>query len=540
MARGEAFDWRRGGVIYQIYPLSFFDSNGDGVGDLDGIAAKLDYIAQLGVDGVWICPFYPSPMADFGYDVADYTDVDPLFGTLTGFRRLLDAAHGAGLKVVIDQVYAHTSERHPWFEESRATRDNPRADWYVWADPKPDGGPPNNWLSAFGGPAWTWDTRRAQYYLSSFLPSQPHLNFYNDHVRRALLEVADCWLDLGVDGFRLDVANYYFHDRDLRDNPANPTPSAPHRPFTYQRHLYDRSRPETHAFLAELRHRLNRRPGTLAVAEVFSESYIARPVEYTDGVDRLHTAYNFWFLEDRPLTGELVRDALAPWSEQPAWPSWSFSNHDVVRAVTRWGGPDADARFAKLLVSLLLCLRGTIFLYQGEELGLPQAEVPFDRLKDPEGIRNWPLSLGRDGSRTPMPWTAQAANAGFSEAEPWLPVDPRHAGLAVDLQEEAADSMLNHTRRMLALRRRSPALQTGDIAFLEARGPALAFERSRGEERLLCLFNLAAEPLEMAMEPARGGVVINLGLGGRLEDGRVLLPGHSALIVGVRREATPS
>jgi alpha-glucosidase len=538
MADLSASDWRRGGVIYQIYPRSFLDTNGDGIGDLEGIAAKLPYIARLEVDGVWLCPFYPSPMADFGYDVSDYRDVDPMFGTLEDFKRLLSSAHDAGLKVIVDQVYSHTSDHHPWFAESRASREGPKADWYVWADPKPDGTPVNNWLSVFGGPGWTWDARRRQHYMHSFLAEQPQLNFHNSEVRRAILDVAKFWLELGVDGFRLDVANHYFHDAALTDNPAK-APRAPHRPYSYQRHLHDRSRPETVGFLKQLRALVDRYPGAMTVAEVFSEAYVGRLVEYTRGNDLLHTAYGFWFLEDRPLSGELVRDALEPWSTVDAWPSWSFSNHDVVRAVTRWGGgnadPGADRRLAKLLVTLLLCLRGTIFLYQGEELGLPQAEVPFAKLKDPEGIRFWPRSLGRDGCRTPMPWTAGAANAGFSSAaETWLPVDPRHAGLAVDRQEADADSVLRHTRAMIALRRSSPALHAGSIAFRIADGAALAFSRAVDGATIHCLFNLGKAPLTLAAGFAAGGEAIGPGLGGRLEGGEAELAPHGALLLSSR------
>jgi alpha-glucosidase len=530
-----ASDWRRGGVIYQIYPRSFLDSNGDGIGDLEGVAAKLDYVAGLGVDGIWLCPFYKSPMADFGYDVSDYRDVDPMFGDLDDFKGLLGAAHTAGLKVVVDQVYSHTSDRHPWFAESRGSREGPKADWYVWAEPKPDGTPVNNWLSVFGGPAWTWDARRRQHCMHSFLAEQPQLNFHNPEVRAAILDVAKFWLDLGVDGFRLDVANHYFHDAALTDNPPKDAPTAPHRPYSYQRHVHDRSRPETIGFLKELRALVDRYPGAMTVAEVFSEAYVERLVEYTRGTDRLHTAYGFWFLEGRPLTAELVRDALEPWSSVDAWPSWSFSNHDVVRAVTRWGGGDADPRLAKLLLTLLLCLRGTIFLYQGEELGLPQAEVPFEKLKDPEGIRFWPNSLGRDGCRTPMPWSAKARNAGFSTAaETWLPVDPRHAALAVDAQEAAADSVLGHARAMIGLRRSSPALRTGSIAFQVADGAALAFTREAEGETVHCLFNLGDAPLELAAAFAAGATPTGPSLGGEIKGERARLSPYGALLLRAR------
>jgi alpha-glucosidase len=520
--------WWRGGVIYQIYPRSFLDANGDGVGDLAGAAARLDYVASLGVDGIWLSPFYRSPQADFGYDISDYREVDPLFGTLDDFKALLSAAHGRGLKVIVDQVYSHTSDQHPWFAGSRASRDNPKADWYVWADPRADGTPPNNWLSVFGGPGWTWEPRRRQYYQHSFLAEQPRLDFWNEDVRREMLDVARFWLDLGVDGFRLDVANYYVHDRELRDNPPKP-PRAPHRPYAYQAHLYDRSRPETVPFLEDLRRLVDRYPGAMTVAEVFSEAYVERLQGYTLGQDRLHTAYGFWFLEAGALTAELVRDALEPWSAQDAWPSWSFSNHDVVRAVTRWGGERADDRFAKLLITLLLALRGTIFLYQGEELGLPQAEVPPDQLKDPEALRFGAHSLGRDGARTPMPWSVAAPHAGFSTAEPWLPLDPRHAALAVDAQEADAASVLHHARRMIALRRGSEALRAGGIVFDVVQGPALAFTRKAAAEELACLFNLGPDSLTLPAALVRGETV-EIGLGGKIVRDEVRLPPYGALL----------
>ncbi len=527
--------WWQTAVIYQIYPRSFADANGDGIGDLDGIRQRLDHLAWLGVDAIWLSPIYPSPMADFGYDISDYRDVDPVFGTLGDFERLAAAARARDLKVIVDQVYCHTSDRHPWFAESRASRDNPKADWYVWADPKPDGAPPNNWLSVFGGPAWTWDARRRQYYLHSFLAEQPRLSFFNDEVRRELLSVAAFWLDRGADGFRLDVANYYFHDAELRDNPPKDSPRAPHRPYAYQAHVYDRSRPETIGFLKELRRLLDRYPGAMTVAEVFSDAYVERLAEYALDHERLHTAYGFWFLENGPLTGELVRDALEPWSGREAWPSWSFSNHDVVRAVTRWGGAEAEDRFAKLLLALLLCLRGTIFLYQGEELGLPQAHVPFERLRDPEAIRFWPRTLGRDGARAPLPWAARAAHAGFSTAEPWLPVDPRHAARAVDAQEVDPESVLHHARRMIALRRASAALRSGEIAFEVADGPALAFTRSAPGETLVCLFNLGAAPLTLPADLAADAAPIDLAPDaaptGRLAGGGVALEPYGAMIL---------
>lgn len=499
-------EWWRGGVIYQVYPRSFCDSNSDGVGDLPGLRASLDYVASLGVDGVWLSPFFRSPMRDFGYDVSDYCDVDPVFGTLSDFDALIADAHARSLKVIIDQVYSHTSDQHAWFKESRRSRDNAKADWYVWANARDDGGPPNNWISLFGGQAWSWDTRRRQYYMHNFLSEQPDLNFHNPAIRSAILDVARFWLDRGVDGFRLDVANFYFCDAALRDNPPKQAGGGFARPYQHQQHLHDRSQPENLAFIAEFRKLVDQYKDRMTVAEIGSDSYIKRSIDYTSP-GRLHTAYNFMLLENGPLTARLIRTALEQWTSPDAWPSWSFSNHDVVRARTRWGGADAGDAFAVVLLGVLMALRGTIFLYQGEELGLPQADVPYEKLKDPEGVRFWPDSLGRDGCRTPMPWRAEAANAGFSSAEPWLPVDPRHARLAVDRQNPDGLSLLNKTRRFIRFRRESAALRLGGIDFVNAPEPVLAFVRRHEEERLFCAFNLGDTPVKIALPPgARGSV----------------------------------
>ena len=518
--------WRRGDVLYQIYPRSFRDSDGDGVGDLKGVIEKLDYIASLGVNGVWLSPFFRSPMKDYGYDVSDYCAVDPLFGDMADCDALIARAHALGLKVIVDQVWSHSSDQHAWFAESRSSRDNPKADWYVWADAKPDGSPPNNWQAMFGGCAWTWDARRRQYYLHNFLPEQPDLNVRNPEVQDALLEIGRFWLERGVDGFRLDVVNFLIQDAALRDNPPRLFAKTPARPHQFQRHLHDRTQPETLAFIARLRALLDEY-GAFAVGEIEDEDPLAVQRAYTEGQHRLHTAYSFYLLRQRTLTPAIVAEAMQQW--EGGWPSWSLSNHDVVRFPTRLAQDDPQR--AQLLLALLLCMRGTIFLYQGDELGLPHAEVPFERLRDPEAIAFWPSGIGRDGARTPMPWRSDAHLAGFSSAaEAWLPVDARHAAMAVDVQERAPNSMLARTRDLLRYRRGRPALQQGDVHVLEASAALLAFERRLGGEAVLCLFNLGSEPCAWRLPAMARSAPYCLGAA-TLSGQTVALGAYSALLV---------
>jgi alpha-glucosidase len=492
-------EWWRGAVIYEVYLRSFADSNGDGIGDLGGLLARLDYIAALGVDAIWIAPFFTSPMRDFGYDVTDYCDVDPMFGTLAEFDAVVARAHALGLKVIIDQVYSHSSDQHAWFLESRAGRDSPRADWYVWADPKPDGSPPNNWQSLFVGPAWSWSSTRGQYYLHNFLREQPDLNLLNPAVQDAMLEVARFWLARGVDG-----VSHFTHDLALRDNP--PRVGGPRtRPVDFQSLVYNSDRPETIAFLERLRAVIDQYPDRLALGEIGGADLAARSLAPYLAPGRLHTAYSFLFLLAKAVTPALVRGAVEGWQRLhvDGWPTWVFSNHDAPRALTRWAGERATGPCANLLNALLLTLRGSVSLYQGEELGLPQAHVPFARLRDPEAIANWPHTLGRDGARTPMPWSATASHGGFSPAEPWLPTDPRHLVLAVDQQSGKPDSVLETTRLLLALRHRHGALARGELEFQRSAEPVLAFERREARDRVLCVFNLGAGPARWA-GPATG------------------------------------
>ncbi|MET0240520.1 MAG: alpha-glucosidase family protein [Sphingobium sp.] len=518
-------DWWRGAVIYQVYPRSFQDSDGDGIGDLNGITRRLPHIASLGVDAVWISPFFKSPMADMGYDVSDYRDVDPLFGTLADFDRLIETAHGFGLKIIIDQVLSHTSDQHAWFVEGRASRDNPRADWYVWADAKPDGTAPNNWLSVFGGPAWEWDGVRMQYYMHSFLGSQPDLNLHNPQVQEELLDTIRFWLDRGVDGFRLDACNHYFHDLALRDNP----PAAAHgdkgsvqatNPYGFQDHLYDKSQPENLVFLSRLRTLLADYPGAIALGEVGDEERSPATVQlYTASGERLHCSYTFdlFGMAFDPAHFRKIFTAFEGAAASGAV-CWSFSNHDVMRYVSRWTKPGDDpGDTARLAINLLVSLYGPICLYQGEELGLPEADIAFEDLRDPYGIRFWPAFKGRDGCRTPMPWESAAPHAGFSDARPWLPVPDAHKALALDRQEGNAGSILSAYREAIALRREHPALATGTLTFLEGEDEdVLAFVRESADERLLCLFNFARESVAwegedvMVMLPPLGHVRVPL------------------------------
>ncbi|PBC02722.1 alpha-glucosidase family protein [Mesorhizobium sp. WSM3860] len=516
---GENAEWWRGCVIYQIYPRSFQDTTGDGSGDLKGITSRLAHVASIGVDAVWLSPFFKSPMADMGYDVSDYRDVDPMFGTLEDFDALVAEAHRLGLKLIIDQVISHSSDKHEWFSESRASRDNAKADWYVWADAKPDGSAPNNWQSLFGGPAWEWDTTRRQYYMHNFLAAQPDLNFHNPEMQDAVLDTVRFWLERGVDGFRLDTVNYYVHDRWLRDNPPLASSVAGTNvattTYAFQEHLFDKTRPENLDFLKRFRALLDKYPDRAAVGEVGDEERSLQTLAaYTSGGDKLQMCYTFDLLGPQ-FSAAHVRGCVEAFENAVAdgWVCWAFSNHDVMRHVSRWTrpgeNPDGVAKFA---IALLSCLRGSICLYQGEELGLEEAELAYEDLRDPLGIRFWPGVKGRDGCRTPMVWEAGGENGGFSAAKPWLPVPPAHRARAVDVQEGEDGSVLAAYRSMLALRKRHPALVRGSIRFLEAEGDVLAFVREGGGEQLLCVFNFAGEPADWTLPPDLGHVeAIDLG-----------------------------
>ncbi|WP_162653959.1 alpha-amylase family glycosyl hydrolase [Lentilitoribacter sp. Alg239-R112] len=497
-------DWWRGAVIYQIYPRSYQDSNGDGVGDLAGVVQRMPYIASLGVDAIWISPFFTSPMKDFGYDVSDYCDVDPMFGSLSDFDAIVNAAHNHGIRVMIDLVLSHTSEQHAWFAESRKNKTNSKQDWYVWADPKPDGTPPTNWLSIFGGPAWQWDGRREQYYMHNFLASQPDLNFHNVEVQDALLDVANFWLNRGVDGFRLDTINFYFHDAELRDNPAlpieerNATIAPSVNPYNHQNHLYDKNRPENLNFLRRLRSIME--PfGAAAVGEVGDAQFGLEILgQYTAGNDLMQMCYAFEFLAQDQPSADLVVKVLKKVDDVAAdgWACWAFSNHDVQRHASRWNlSTDAQKTFA----TLIMCMRGSVCLYQGEELGLPEADVDFGDIQDPYGIEFWPEFKGRDGCRTPMVWQTSNQNGGFSEGKPWLPVAHEHLNMSVDAQENDPNAILHHYRKAIQFRQTKPVLALGEHDNLNTDGCIVSFTRHLDGQSIQCAFNLSDTPSEFIL-----------------------------------------
>ncbi len=501
--------WYKGAVIYQVYPRSFQDTNGDGIGDLKGIISRIDYIKSLGVDAIWISPFFKSPMKDFGYDISDYRDVDPLFGDLNDFDELIAQAHQRDIKIIIDQVLSHTSDQHQWFLDSREDKTNDRSDWYVWADAKPDGTQPNNWLSIFGGPAWQWEPRRGQYYLHNFFTEQPDLNFHNPDVRQAVLDNVEFWLKKGVDGFRLDAINFCYHDAQLRDNPAKPPEKRQGRgfsednPYAFQYHHYNNTQPENISFMQDIRTLLDKYPGTVSLGEISSEDSLATMAEYTAGGDKLHMGYSFELLTN-DYSSEYIRTTVKTLEERmtEGWPCWAFSNHDVERVASRWSNNgEVNSEQCKMLTALLASLRGSVCMYQGEELGLGEASVAFEDLQDPYGITFWPNFKGRDGCRTPMPWhNDDGEQAGFSATKPWLPVDENHKRQTVSKQDSDSDSILNAFRHFMTWRKQQAILLEGDIEFINTPEPLLAFYRRFAGQTMLCVFNLAQEPASLNIE----------------------------------------
>lgn len=500
--------WWRRGVFYEIYVRSFADADGDGVGDLRGIIEHLDYLNDgtadsLGIDALWLTPVNPSPMFDFGYDVADYRDIEPLFGTLADYDELVAEAHRRGIRVLLDLVPNHTSHLHPWFVESRSSRRNPRRDWYIWRDPAPQGGPPNNWVSSFGGPAWTLDAATGQYYLHSFLPEQPDLNYRNPRVRQAMEDVIRFWLDRGVDGFRIDVVHKLVKDEALRDNPKpRPEEEHPVRHYGGQLHLHDEDQPEVHEILRSWRGILEEYGDRMMVGEVYILDPARVAAYYGNGEDELSLAFNFSFLWtwwDAQAFREQVEavERLLPAAAQP---TYVLSSHDAPRHRSRfddatWG--EARARVAALM---LLTLRGTPFLYYGEEIGMRDGVVPPERIRDPVGKRFPPLN--RDPERTPMQWTA-GRNAGFSSAaDTWLPLGPDVERINVAAQQRDPASLLSFYRRLIWYRKRTPCLTDGAYRSVDGPPGTFVYERTSEAERLVIALNFEARRQELRLAPA--------------------------------------
>ena len=487
-------EWWKRGVIYQVYPRSFQDSDGDGVGDLAGIRRRLGHFQDLGVDGVWISPVFASPMADFGYDISDYRAIDPLFGTLEDFDALVADARARGLKLILDLVPNHTSDQHPWFLESRSSRDNPKRDWYIWRDGKPDGSPPNNWLGNFGGSGWEWDARTGQFYYHAYLPEQPDLNWRNPEVRAAMFEVMRFWLDRGVDGFRVDVLWHLIKDDQFRDDPPNPAWRPGQASVERYLEVYSADRPEAHEVAAEMRRVIDAYPDRVLIGEIYLP--VHRLVTYYGPhLDGANLPFNFQLLQAEwtaETLGRIVRDYEAA-LPRGAWPNWVLSNHDRHRIASRVG--PAQARNAAML---LLTLRGTPTIYYGDELGLEQVPIPPDRVQDPWEKNEPGLGLGRDPCRTPMPWDA-SPNAGFTTGRPWLPLNADWLTRNVAAERADPASIFSLYRDLLALRRSSPALSLGDYVEVAAADGVLAYERRLGGERMLAALNLTNQPKSVVL-----------------------------------------
>ncbi len=484
--------WWQDGVVYQIYPRSFQDSNGDGIGDLPGIESRLDYLVELGIDAIWISPFYPSPMADFGYDVANYTGVDPIFGTLEDFDRLIGAVHAKGLKLVLDFVPNHTSDQHPWFLESMSSRENPKRDWYLWRDAKADGSYPNNWMSNFGGPGWTWDDSTQQFYYHSFLKEQPDLNWHNPDVRAAIYDAMRFWLDKGVDGFRMDVLWLLIKDPEFRDNLPNPEWREGESSFWSVLPTYTADQPETHAIVREMRRVLDQYDQRVLIGEI----YLPLPdlVRYYGAADNgvldgAQMPFNFRLIQtdwNADKIAALIHEyegVLPP----GAWPNWVLGNHDQPRIASRIG--QLQARAAAML---LLTLRGTPTIYYGEELGMTNGQINADQVRDPAEKNQPGIGMGRDPERTPMLWDS-SPYAGFTRGTPWLPLNGDWQMTNVAKQTADERSMLTLYRRLIGLRRTYPALHAGDVHEVHAKRGVLSYVRQLGSERFQVLLNLTDE-----------------------------------------------
>ncbi|MDK9696787.1 MAG: alpha-amylase family glycosyl hydrolase [Siculibacillus sp.] len=501
--------WWKRGVVYQVYPWSLQDSNGDGIGDLAGIRSRLDHFVALGVDALWLSPIFVSPMRDFGYDIADYCDIDPIFGSLAEFDALLAEAHARDIRIILDFVPNHTSDRHPWFRESRTSRDNPKADWYMWRDPAPGGGPPNNWRSMFGGGGWAWCEERGQYWYHGFLAEQPDLNWRNPAVVAAMHDVLRFWLKRGVDGFRVDVIWHLLKDPAWRDNPPNPDyrPGEPEVRRLSEIRTCDQ--PGILDLVKGFRRVIDEFPEKVLIGELYLE-FERLCTYYGEALDGCHLPFNFHLIM-HPWKADGVARAIETYEAslpKGAWPNWVLGNHDNGRVASRFG--PAQARIAAMF---LLTARGTPTIFQGDEIGLESGVIPPDRVRDPQE-KNEPGLPGhdRDIARTPMQWDASTF-AGFSTVEPWLPLVPGHERCNVEVETADARSMLRLHRRLIALRRAHPALAVGDVLVLTGANDVLVYMRCRGEACFCIALNLSGTAREVSLPEAAGGrIAISTGL----------------------------
>jgi alpha-glucosidase len=490
-------------IIYQIYPRSFGDSNQDGLGDLPGITAHLPYLANLGVEALWISPFFKSPMKDFGYDVSDYCAIDPMFGTMTDFDALMAGSKRHGLQMMIDMVLSHSSDEHPWFTESRSSRDNPKADWYVWGDAAPDGGPPNNWVSLFGGVAWEWEPKRQQFYLHNFLKEQPDFNFHEPQVRAALLDACEFWFKKGVRGIRLDVCNFYFHSAGLESNPSKAVNATDTEgvhagnPYNFQQHVYDKDRPENLKFLADLRAVADKYPGATLMGEVVSDDSLGVMSQYIDGGGPLHTAYNFSLFR-HGFDGTAFAKVLSEFETRLSGgaPTWALSNHDVPRFTSRFCSDAGWPQSTKCFLAFLFCLRGNVILYQGDELGLDEAEIPFEQMQDPFGIAFYPEFKGRDGCRTPFPWTAERASEKM-----WLPIPDSHLRKSAAVQAGDTTSVLEFARTLIQWRKTNAWLTVAPLEVLSATAETIVLRRKDSHHELVAAVN-GSKTVQTVIVPA--------------------------------------
>ncbi|UXY14645.1 alpha-amylase family glycosyl hydrolase [Chitiniphilus purpureus] len=521
--------WWQDGVVYQIYPRSFMDGNNDGVGDLAGIRARLDYLAWLGVDAIWISPIYPSPMSDFGYDVSDYTDIHPLFGSLADFDALLAEAHARRLRVILDFVPNHTSDQHPWFTESRSSRDNPKRDWFIWRDPAPDGGPPNNWLSNFGGSGWEYDAQRDQYYYHAFLKEQPDLNWRNPQVQDAMLDAMRFWLDRGVDGFRIDVIWHLIKDKDFRENPVNPEYHAQMGEHRRLLATYNTDRPEVHDVIERMRNLLDSYEDRMMVGEIYL------PVErlvtyYGTGGRGVHLPFNFQLI-GMAWDAQLIRTAVDQYEAAlppHGWPNWVLGNHDNHRIASRIG-----VEQARVAAMLLLTLRGTPTLYYGDEIGMRDVPILPEQVQDPLE-KNMPgLGLGRDPERSPMQWD-NSLHAGFSLSTPWLPIADDYPQVNVAAAQRDKHSLLHLYRKLILLRDEWPALAVGSYRGFSTSDQVFGYLREHDDQRLLVLLNFSAKQQLVDLGSMLGGyILLSTGLvrEGEPVAGTLLLDAHEGVIV---------